>query len=75
MKSLIFVQRYLILLILIVILKGCASLGLTYKKSNTIETHIDLNAVENDQLLITLDPGPFPASEVTFYMPSIIPGF
>jgi predicted metalloprotease with PDZ domain len=74
MKSLIFVQRFLILLILIVILKGCASLGLTYKKSNVIETHIDLNAVENDQLLITLDPGPFPAGEVTFYMPSVIPG-
>ena len=74
MKSLIFAQRYLILLVLIVILKGCASLGLTYKKSNVIETHIDLNAVENDQLLITLDPGPFPSGEVTFHMPSIIPG-
>ena len=73
MKRLIFTQRSLVLL-LIVILKGCASLGLTYKKSNVIETHIDLNLVENDQLLITLDPGPFPAGEVTFYMPSVIPG-
>ena len=74
MKRLIFTQRSLVLLLLIVILKGCASLGLTYKKSNVIETHIDLNLVENDQLLITLDPGPFPAGEVTFYMPSVIPG-
>ena len=74
MKRLIFSQRSLVLLLLIVILKGCASLGLTYKKSNVIETHIDLNLVENDQLLITLDPGPFPAGEVTFYMPSVIPG-
>lgn len=74
MKRLIFTQRSLLLLLLIVILKGCASLGLTYKKSNVIETHIDLNLVENDQLLITLDPGPFPAGEVTFYMPSVIPG-
>ena len=74
MKRLIFTQRSLVLLLLIVILKGCASLGLTYKKSNVIETHIDLNLVENDQLLITLDPEPFPAGEVTFYMPSVIPG-
>lgn len=74
MKRLIFTQRSLLLLLLIVILKGCASLGLTYKKGNVIETHIDLNLVENDQLLITLDPGPFPAGEVTFYMPSVIPG-
>lgn len=74
MKRLIFTQRSLVLLLLIVILKGCASLGLTYKKSNVIETHIDLNLVENDQLLITLDPGPFPAGEVNFYMPSVIPG-
>ena len=61
-------------MLLIVILKGCASLGLTYKKSNVIETYIDLNSVENDQLIITLDPEPFPAGEVTFYMPSVIPG-
>jgi predicted metalloprotease with PDZ domain len=74
MKQLFLTQRNLVLLLLIVILQGCASLGLTSKKSNTIETHIDLNAVENDQLLVTLDPGPFPAGEVTFYMPSVIPG-
>ena len=74
MKRLFTTRTNLVLLLLIVILQGCATLGLTSKKSNTIETHIDLNAVENDQLLVTLDPGPFPTGEVTFYMPSIIPG-
>lgn len=74
MKRLFTTRTNLVLLLLIVILQGCASLGLTSKKSNTIETHIDLNAVDNDQLLVTLDPGPFPAGEVTFYMPSVIPG-
>jgi len=74
MKRLFTTRTNLVLLLLIVILQGCASLGLTSKKSNTIETLIDLNAVENDQLLVTLDPGPFPAGEVTFYMPSVIPG-
>ena len=74
MKRLFTTRTSLALLLLIVILQGCATLGLTSKKSNTIETHIDLNAVENDQLLVTLDPGPFPAGEVTFYMPSVIPG-
>ena len=74
MKRLIFTQNSLVLLLLIVMLKGCASLVLNYKKSNVIETYIDLNSVENDQLIITLDPEPFPAGEVTFYMPSVIPG-
>ena len=74
MKRLFTTRTNLVLLLFVVILQGCASLGLTSKKSNTIETHIDLNAVENDQLLVTLDPGPFPAGEVTFYMPSVIPG-
>ena len=74
MKRILFTQRYLVLLILIGFLQGCASLGLTSKKSNVIETYIDLNAVDNDQLVVSLDPGPFPAGEVTFYMPSVIPG-
>ncbi|MFL2586791.1 MAG: peptidase M61 [Flavobacteriaceae bacterium] len=74
MKRLFTTRTNLFLLLFIVILQGCASLGLTSKKSNIIETHIDLNAVENDQLLVSLDPGPFPAGEVTFYMPSVIPG-
>ena len=74
MKRILFTQRYLVLLILIGFLLGCASLGLTSKKSNFIETYIDLNAVDNDQLVVSLDPGPFPAGEVTFYMPSVIPG-
>lgn len=74
MKRLLTTRTNLFLLLFIVILQGCASLGLTSKKSSIIETHIDLNAVENDQLLVSLDPGPFPAGEVTFYMPSVIPG-
>ena len=74
MKRLFTTRTNLVLLLFVVILQGCATLGLTSKKSNTIETHIDLNAVENDQLLVTLDPGPFPAGEVIFYMPSVIPG-
>ena len=74
MKRLFTTRTNLVLLLFVVILQGCATLGLTSKKSNTIETHIDLNAVENDQLLVTLDPGSFPAGEVTFYMPSVIPG-
>ena len=74
MKRLFTTRTNLVLLLFVVILQGCATLGLTSKKSNTIETHIDLNAVEDDQLLVTLDPGSFPAGEVTFYMPSVIPG-
>ena len=74
MKRLFFTRTNLFLLISIVILQGCASLNLASKKSNIIESYIDLNAVDNDQLVVSLNPGPFPKGEVTFYMPSVIPG-
>ena len=35
---------------------------------------MDLNEIENDQLQVSLDPGPFPEGEVIFHMPSVIPG-
>ena len=74
MKRLFFTRTNLFLLLSIVILQGCASLNLASKKSNIIETYIDLNAVDNDQLVVSLNPGSFPKGEVTFYMPSVIPG-
>ena len=74
MKRLFFTRTNLFLLISIIILQGCASLNLASKKSNIIETYIDLNAVDNDQLVVSLNPGSFPKGEVTFYMPSVIPG-
>lgn len=74
MKRLFFTRTNLFLLLSIVILQGCASLNLASKKSNIIESYIDLNAVDNDQLVVSLNPGPFPKGEVTFYMPSVIPG-
>ena len=74
MKRLFFTRTNLFLLISIVILQGCASLNLASKKSNIIESYIDLNAVDNDQLVVSLNPGSFPKGEVTFYMPSVIPG-
>ena len=58
-------------------LQGCATLrtnDTANKKTNIIEAHIDLNAVVDDRLVISLDPMPFPNGEVTFYMPSVIPG-
>ena len=55
-------------------LQGCASLVIISKKNNVIETYIDLNASVKDQLLVSLNPGPFQAGEVIFYMPSVIPG-
>lgn len=74
MKRLFFTRTNLFLLLSIVILQGCASLNLASKKSNIIESYIDLNAVDNDQLVVSLNPGSFPKGEVTFYMPSVIPG-
>lgn len=74
MKRFLFTQRTLFLASIIVILQGCASLGIISKKNNVIETYIDLNASDKDQLLVSLNPGPFQAGEVIFYMPSVIPG-
>ena len=61
----------------LLLLQGCATLrknDTTTKKTNIIETHIDLNNVVDDRLVVSLDPMPFPKGEVTFYMPSVIPG-
>ena len=44
MKRLLFTQRILILGSIIVVLQGCASLGIISKKNKVIETYIDLNA-------------------------------
>ena len=60
----------------LLLLQGCATLrknDTTTKKTNIIETHIDLNNVVDDRLVVSLDPMPFPKGEVTFYMPSVIP--
>lgn len=73
MRQFFSVQRLLAIALIVLFLQGCASLQ-TSSKKNIIETYIDLNSVENDQLTVTLDPGPFPKGEVTFYMPSVIPG-
>lgn len=40
----------------------------------TIQTTIDLVNVVDDKIAIQLDPGPFTADTVVFYLPKIIPG-
>lgn len=74
MNRSLFYLRALVLVLIFVTLQGCASLGLISKKNNVIDTYIDLNEIENDQLQVSLDPGPFPEGEVIFHMPSVIPG-
>lgn len=74
MNRSLFYLRALVLVLIFVTLQGCASLGLISKKNNVIETYMDLNEIENDQLQVSLDPGPFPEGEVIFHMPSVIPG-
>lgn len=73
MRQFFSIQRVLSFALLALFLQGCSSLQKSSKK-NIIEAYIDLNSVEDDQLIVSLDPGPFPNGEVTFYMPSVIPG-
>ncbi len=73
MRQFFSIQRVLSFALLALFLQGCSSLQKSTKK-NIIEAYIDLNSVEDDQLIVSLDPGPFPNGEVTFYMPSVIPG-
>ena len=61
----------------LLLLQGCATLrknDTANKKTKIIETHIDLNNVVDDRLVVSLDPMPFPKGEVIFYMPSVLPG-
>ncbi|WP_179353684.1 M61 family metallopeptidase [Winogradskyella vidalii] len=70
-------KNYLAMLGLGVVLVGCGSTKLNVDDlatSNPIETALDLTAVNNDRVPVTIDPGRFTAETVTYRLPRVVQG-
>lgn len=56
-------------------LVGCKSAQTLVKaEESKVLTHIDLVNLDQDRVLVTLDPGAFTADEIVFYIPKTVPG-
>lgn len=70
-----FVKRSLFLGLMTMVVFGCGgSRSVTISEGQEVLATIDLINVVEDKVMVTVDPSSFPSSEVTFYIPKIIPG-
>jgi len=70
-------KNYLAILGLSVVLVGCGSAKPTVDDlaiSNPIETVLDLTAVNNDRVPVTINPGRFTTETVTYRLPRVVQG-
>ncbi|MUU77300.1 M61 family metallopeptidase [Winogradskyella endarachnes] len=70
-------KNYLAILGLSVVLVGCGSAKPTANDlaiSNPIVTALDLTAVDNDRVPVTINPGRFTAEKVTYRLPRVVQG-
>ena len=67
--------RSLIAVIILWFFVGCsASKSLVKAEDSKVLTKIDLVNIDNDRVLVTVDPGAFTQDEVFFYIPKTVPG-
>lgn len=70
-------KNYLAILGLSVVLVGCGSAKQTVNDlavSNPIVTALDLTAVDNDRVPVTINPGRFTTETVTYRLPRVVQG-
>eukprot|EP01093_Parvamoeba_rugata_P002559 TRINITY_DN13152_c0_g1_i1.p1 TRINITY_DN13152_c0_g1~~TRINITY_DN13152_c0_g1_i1.p1 ORF type:complete len:178 (+),score=41.27 TRINITY_DN13152_c0_g1_i1:100-633(+) len=70
-------KNYLAILGLSVVLVGCGSAKPTVDDlaiSNPIDTVLDLTAVNNDRVPVTINPGRFTTETVTYRLPRVVQG-
>ncbi|MBF8151031.1 peptidase M61 [Winogradskyella sp. F6397] len=70
-------KNYLAILGLSIVLVGCGSAKPTVDDlavSNPIETALDLTAVNNDRVPVTINPGRFTSETVTYRLPRVVQG-
>ncbi|MBU2927069.1 peptidase M61 [Winogradskyella psychrotolerans] len=70
-------RNYLAILGLSIVLVGCGSAKTTVDDlavSNPIYTALDLTAVSNDRVPVTINPGRFTAQTVTYRLPRVVQG-
>jgi len=69
------VKKFLYSLAFISIAAGCKSSRESVQfNDQQIKVSMDLVAVENDRVLVTVDPGRFNSPTTTFYIPKTVPG-
>jgi len=68
-------KKYLYTLAFISFVTACKTpQGLEPGNDQQVKVTMDLVAVENDKILVTVDPGRFEAGATTFYIPKTVPG-
>lgn len=61
-------------LFLSVALVGCKTTQSTSPEDQAIIAQIDLTDVQDDKVMVTVDPGVFTTDQTVFYIPKIVPG-
>lgn len=70
-------KKYIAMLGLSIVLLGCGSTKSVVDDlaiSNPIETALDLTAVDNDRVPVTINPGRFTTETVTYRLPRVVQG-
>jgi len=68
------IRKFLILSSLVLLLSCGATKTLATADKVPVAVSIDLINVQNDRVLVTIDPGQFTQEEIYFYIPKMVPG-
>ncbi len=68
------IRKFLILSSLVLLLSCGATKPLTTADKAPVAVSIDLVNVQDDRVLVTIDPGKFTQEEIYFYIPKMVPG-
>lgn len=68
------IRKFLILSSLVLLLSCGATKPMTTADKAPVAVSIDLVNVQDDRVLVTIDPGQFTQEEIYFYIPKIVPG-
>ena len=68
-------RNFVLVLMVYAVLLGCKSAQTLIKaEESKVLTHIDLVKVDQDRVLVTLNPGAFSSDLINFYIPKTVPG-
>ncbi|MGB5236804.1 MAG: peptidase M61 [Flavobacteriaceae bacterium] len=68
-------RNFVLVILVYTILLGCKSTQTLVKaEESKVLTHIDLVKLDQDKVLVTLNPGAFTSDDINFYIPKTVPG-
>jgi len=69
------IKNWLLLTLTAIVFYGCGSTrGLVTADKTPIRTSLDLKNVNDDKVMVSIDPGSFSTDEVSFHIPKTVPG-